>query len=208
MPFLSLFETTVPAMLAYLIGSLPFGYFFVRLTTGQDVRTVGSGNVGATNVHRTFGRKAGLIVLLLDVFKGCLAVWLAAIASDDNNETIALAIIAVMFGHCYPLFLRFRGGKAVACFIGAFLLVAPLALLITAGIFVLAVRLSKYISLGSIVGATVFPLVLWLVNRPPNSILVASIAAALLIVYRHKDNIDRLRTGTEHRFSLKGGSAA
>ena len=101
-------------------------------------------------------------------------------------------------------FLRFRGGKAVACFVGAFAYIAPLPVAITIAIFVLAVWISKYISVGSIVGALAFPLVLWLRCKPPVPILVASIAAALLVIYRHKANIERLRSGTENVFSLKG----
>ncbi len=202
----SFLSAAVPALLAYLIGGLPFGYLFVRFSLGRDVRTMGSGNIGATNVHRTVGRKAGLIVLVLDVLKGFAAVWIAALASGHDSLTVALAIVAVMLGHCYPLLLKFKGGKAVACFIGAFLYVAPLALLVVAIIFVLTVAVSKYISLGSIVGAAVFPFVLWASCRPPQSILIASIAAGILIIYRHRGNIERIRTHSEHVFSLRGGA--
>ena len=202
----SFLVVSIPALLAYLIGGLPFGYLFVRFSMGRDVRTMGSGNIGATNVHRTAGRKAGLIVLLLDIFKGWLAVWLAAVFSHGNAVAVALAIAGVMLGHCYPLFLNFKGGKAVACFVGAFLYVAPLTLLATAVIFFLAVAGSKFISLGSIAGAAVFPFLFWAIERPALPILLASIFAGLLVIYRHKGNIERLRAGTENTFSLKGGS--
>ncbi|MBV8810284.1 MAG: glycerol-3-phosphate 1-O-acyltransferase PlsY [Acidobacteriaceae bacterium] len=202
--FLSL---AVPTLLAFLIGGLPFGYWCVRMTSGKDIREMGSGNIGATNVHRTMGRKAGLVVLLLDICKGFLAVWLAAAATHWNVIAVALSIAAVMLGHCYPVFLRFKGGKAVACFIGAFLFVAPLALLAVAALFALIVFLSKYISLGSILGALMFPFVYWLVYHPPSPLLGAAVFAALLIIYRHRANIARLRAGNEHIFSVKGKAA-
>jgi acyl phosphate:glycerol-3-phosphate acyltransferase len=195
------------ALLAYLIGGLPFGYWFVRLSYGKDIRTMGSGNIGATNVHRSAGGKAGFVVLALDVLKGLLAVWLAEVISHNDLRAVALSGFCVMLGHCYPVFLRFRGGKAVACFIGAFGYLAPLALAITALVFIGVVALSKYISLGSIIGAAVFPIAVWLTGSP-EPVFVASIAAALLIIYRHKGNIARLRTGTENVFSLRGGKAA
>jgi acyl phosphate:glycerol-3-phosphate acyltransferase len=190
-------------VLAYLLGGLPFGYWFVRLTAGRDIRTMGSGNIGATNVHRSMGTKAGLVVLFLDILKGFIAVWLAAILTYGRTTALALAVVAVMLGHCYPIFLRFKGGKAVACFVGAFLYLAPLALLATTVVFVAVVVLSKYVSLGSILGALVFPFALWFVNRPPPGILYASIFAAALVVYRHKSNIARLRAGKESRFGRK-----
>lgn len=194
-------------MAAYLIGGLPFGYWFVRLTSGQDIRAMGSGNIGATNVHRTMGRKAGVSVLLLDIAKGFVAVFIAGAATHHDPLAVALAISAVMLGHCYPIFLNFRGGKAVACFVGAFLYAAPLSLLAIAVFFVLVVALSKYISLGSVLSAAVFPVVFWFIDNPPVPILLASIFAGILIIYRHKANISRLRSGTEHSFSLKGKTA-
>lgn len=183
---------------------MPFGYWFVRLTSGKDIRSMGSGNIGATNVQRTQGMKAGLIVLLLDILKGFLAVWLAARLNGDSNAAVALAAVAVMLGHCYPIFLRFKGGKAVATFIGAFLFLAPLALACTTIIFVLVVAVSRYISLGSIIGALVFPFAVWIFEHAPSDILAASICASLLVIFRHRANIARLRAGNENVFSLKG----
>ena len=169
---------------------------------------MGSGNIGATNVYRSTGGKAGLIVLLLDICKGLLAVWLAALISHNDPRALALSAVCVMLGHCYPVFLRFRGGKAVACFIGAFLYLAPAALAITAVFFIAVVALTKYISLASVLGVILFPFIVWLTGQAPQPVLLASIAAALLIVYRHKANIARLRAGNENRFSFKGGKAA
>jgi glycerol-3-phosphate acyltransferase PlsY len=190
-------------LIAYFIGGLPFGYWFVRLSSGKDIRTMGSGNIGATNVQRSMGSKAGVIVLLLDILKGFVAVWLAAVLTQGNTLALALAAGAVMVGHCYPVLLGFKGGKAVACFVGAFLYLAPLALLVAAAVFALVVALSKYVSLGSIVGALLFPFVLWLISRPPRDIEYASIFAAVLVIYRHKGNIARLRAGKESVFARK-----
>ena len=200
------FLISVTTALAYIIGGLPFGYLIVRLSCGKDVRTMGSGNIGATNVHRTVGRNAGLIVLLLDIVKGVLAVWIAALLTHNNPLALALAALAVMLGHCYSVFLRFKGGKAVACFIGAFLFLAPLALAVSLISFITTVSISRYISLGSIVAALVFPFAVWRVDHPAQPIVIGSVFAALLIVYRHKANILRLVNGQESVFSIKGGS--
>ena len=194
------------AIAAYLIGGLPFGYWFVRLTSGKDIRTMGSGNIGATNVYRTQGGKAGIIVLLLDMLKGFLAVLLAAWLAPNNAAGLALAAVFVMLGHSYPVFLRFKGGKAVACFIGAFLYIAPLALLVVLLIFLAVVALSKYISVASMVSAALFPIFFWVIYQPARVLLIASIFCALLIIFRHKDNIKRLWSGQENVFSFGGGS--
>ncbi len=194
---------TTLTLLAYFIGGLPFGYWFVRLRLGKDIRTMGSGNIGATNVHRTAGGAAGLVVLLLDILKGLLAVYIASAITHGDPVAIALAAAAVVVGHCYPAFLKFRGGKAVACFIGAFGFIAPQALLLTALAFFAAVGLTRYISLGSIVGVILFPIIFWYLNHPPLPLLYASIFAALLIIYRHRANLVRLRAGAENSFSFR-----
>ena len=193
--------------MAYLIGGLPFGYWFVLLFAGRDIRTMGSGNIGATNVHRTLGRGPGILVLLLDILKGYVAVWLAAALTQNDPIAVGVAAFAVMLGHCYPIFLRFKGGKAVASFVGVFLFISPLAILVTALFYVAIVALTKYISLASILCAIIFPILLRLLAYPSPPILIATVFSALLIVYRHRANINRLRTGREHVFSLKGGTA-
>jgi glycerol-3-phosphate acyltransferase PlsY len=192
------------AMAAYLIGGLPFGYWFVRLSLGKDIRSMGSGNIGATNVHRSAGTKAGFFVLALDILKGFLGLWVAAAITNNSALGLAVATVAVMLGHCYPVFLGFRGGKAVACYVGATLYLAPLALLAAAVIFVAIVAWSKYISLASIAGALIFPVIYWALYRPVDELLIASVLAGLLVVYRHKGNIARLRAGKENVFSFKG----
>jgi glycerol-3-phosphate acyltransferase PlsY len=195
------------AISAYLIGGLPFGYWFVRFSLGKDIRTMGSGNIGATNVHRSAGKTAGFIVLFLDILKGFLALWVAAVVTDDSALGLALATVAVVLGHCYPIFLGFKGGKAVACFVGAAAYLAPYALLTLIFVFVGIVALSKYISLASILSALIFPVVYWIIYRPAPELLTAVIVAGLIIVYRHKGNIERLRKGKENVFSLKGKTA-
>jgi glycerol-3-phosphate acyltransferase PlsY len=200
----SYWALTAAALFAYLIGGLPFGYWFVRFSLGQDIRTMGSGNIGATNVHRSAGKKAGFMVLFLDIFKGFLALWLAAFLTGHSALGLAIAWVAVMLGHCYPVFLSFKGGKAVACFVGAALYLAPLAILAMIVIFVAIVALSKYISLASILSALVFPFVYWAIYRPVQELFVASLMAGALVVYRHKANLARLRAGKENVFSLKG----
>src|SRR5437879_6354753 len=138
---------------AYLIGGIPFGYLLVKLKTGRDVRSVGSGNIGATNVLRTTGRSAAVITLLLDIGKGALAVWIADRFTQGSPIWTSAVALTVMAGHAYPVFLNFRGGKAVASFIGAFLYLTPLPLLATLVLFVIVVAATRFISLGSILGA-------------------------------------------------------
>ena len=198
----TLLTITLLTGMAYFIGGLPFGYWFVRMAFGEDIRQMGSGNIGATNVHRTKGKKAGIAVLLLDVCKGFLAVYLAARLSGDNAVAVGCATFAVMLGHCYPILLGFKGGKAVACYVGAFLYLAPLILLAMLIVFVAIVSLSKYISLASIVCAALFPVAL-LAMHPAPPILLACVASSALVIWRHKANIERLRTGKENVFSLK-----
>jgi glycerol-3-phosphate acyltransferase PlsY len=190
-------------VIAYLIGGIPFGYVLVRLTTGKDVRASGSGNIGATNVLRTTGRAAGVATLLLDVAKGYFAVMLAAKMTDDDPLWMSLAALAVMFGHAFPVFLKFQGGKAVASFIGAFLYLTPLPLVAVLLLFVITVAATMAISAGSILMAGMFPLGVWLILHPPAPVFIASLIAGAFIVYRHKANIERLRAGTENRFSWK-----
>jgi glycerol-3-phosphate acyltransferase PlsY len=202
------FFITLTTVVAYLLGGLPFGYWFVRLSSGKDIRTMGSGNIGATNVHRTSGGKAGIIVLLLDILKGYLAVIIAALVNHHDTNALALAIVAVVVGHCYPVFLGFKGGKAVACFVGAFLYAAPLALSIITIAFFLIFALTRFVSLASILSALLFPLIVWRLRIYPTPILLAGTATALLIVFRHKANIERLLNGKENSFTLKGGKAA
>jgi glycerol-3-phosphate acyltransferase PlsY len=189
-------------LIAYLLGDIPFGYLLVKLTTGRDVRASGSGNIGATNVLRTTGRAAGIATLLLDIGKGYLAVWLEGRLTGGNVEWMSAAALAVMIGHSYPALLHFRGGKAVAAFVGAYLCLTPVPLAAVLVVFVVTVAWTRYISLGSVIGAGTFPLAVWLIEHPPGTVVVAAILSGTLIIYRHRENLARLHAGTEHAFSL------
>jgi glycerol-3-phosphate acyltransferase PlsY len=185
---------------AYLIGGIPFGYIIVRLKTGRDVRSLGSGNIGATNVLRTTGRAVAVVTLLLDIAKGFGAVWLMAKASDESPVWMSAAALAVMAGHAYPVFLKFKGGKAVASFIGAFLYLTPIPLLAVLLLFVIVVSATRYISLGSIVAAGTFPFAVWLILHPSAAVVLAAVIAGGFIVIRHQANIQRIRAGNENVF--------
>ncbi|HLH00396.1 MAG TPA: glycerol-3-phosphate 1-O-acyltransferase PlsY [Bryobacteraceae bacterium] len=191
------------AVIAYLIGGIPFGYLLVRLKTGEDVRSKGSGNIGATNVLRTTGRAAAIATLILDIGKGIGAVWLAGRLTQGSAAAMSLAALAVMAGHAYPIFLKFRGGKAVASFIGAFLMLTPIPLLAALVLFVVVVAVTRHISLGSIVAAGSLPLAVYLIQHPPAPVLAASLLAGVFIIYRHGANIKRLRDGTEYVFRFR-----
>ena len=187
---------------AYLIGGIPFGYLIVKLATGRDVRTLGSGNIGATNVLRTTGRAVAIITLLLDILKGLVAVWLADRLTNHSYLWMSAAALAVMFGHAYPVFLKFHGGKAVASFIGAFAYLTPLPLLAVLLVFVMVVAATRYISLGSILAAGLFPFAVWLILHPTAPVGIAALISGAFIVYRHKANLDRIRAGNEHVFKF------
>jgi acyl phosphate:glycerol-3-phosphate acyltransferase len=189
-------------IIAYLLGSIPFGYLIVRRKVGADIRETGSGGTGATNVSRRAGKMAGVLTLLLDAAKGCVAVLIGkAVAGDD--WTIAAAAIAALIGHIFPVWLGFRGGKGVATGVGIFFVLAPVALVCAGVVFVAIVALTRYVSLGSIIAAVLIPVFVWLQSvfvapvfdlRP---LLTAAITGAALIVFAHRGNIKRLAARTE-----------
>jgi glycerol-3-phosphate acyltransferase PlsY len=191
-------------IVAYLLGGIPFGFLLVKLRTGRDVRAAGSGNIGATNVLRTTGWAIAIVTLLLDIAKGFAAVWLMDRFTAGSPLWMSAAAIAVMAGHAYPLFLHFKGGKAVATFIGAFLYLTPIPLLTVLVLFVIVVAASKYISLGSVLAAGTFPFAVWLILHPPIPVVLAALLAGAFIVYRHRANLHRIRNGNEHLFSFAG----
>jgi glycerol-3-phosphate acyltransferase PlsY len=191
-------------VVAYLAGGIPFGYLLVKLKTGEDVRSKGSGNIGATNVLRTTGRAIAVATLLLDIAKGFFAVWFAAQLTNNSPEWTSAAALAVMAGHAYPVFLKLHGGKAVASFIGAFLYLTPVPLAATLVLFVIVVAATRHISMGSVAAAGSLPLAVWMIEHPPAVVLLTSIAAAVFIIYRHRTNIDRIRAGTENVFRFGG----
>ncbi len=192
----------ITTILAYLVGSIPFGLLIVRAMTGDDVRETGSGNIGATNVLRTAGRAAGYLTLLLDAAKGWFAVWLAGYLTGGNTLWMSAAALAVLAGHAFPVWLRFSGGKAVASFVGAFAYLTPLPLLAVILLFVFVVAWTRYLSLGSIVAAGLFPVACWMILHPQWPVLIAALGAAALIIVRHKGNIARIQEGEERVFRL------
>ena len=196
----------IPALVlvaAYLLGGIPFGYVLVRLFTGKDVRAAGSGNIGATNVFRTTSRWIGILTLILDALKGYVAVALADRLTAGSPLWMSCAALAVLLGHVFPVFLKFKGGKAVASFIGAFLYLTPVALVAVLVVFVVTVWRTRFISLGSILAAGTFPLAVWIIVHPAWPVFLVSVLAAALIIWRHEANIGRLRAGTESIFSLR-----
>ncbi len=193
-------ETALVA--AYLIGSLTFATILVRATRGIDIRTVGSGNAGGTNVLRTSGKGLALVVALLDVLKGVAAVFLMKSVTYDPRWLGAAAVAAVL-GHIFPVFFGFRGGKGVATAVGAFAVLSPWSVLVIAGVFVLVVALTRYVSLGSVTAACLLPVTLGLVFGAPEGVVVAGAGAALLLVFSHRTNIGRLLSGTERRLGGK-----
>src|SRR6202167_6668701 len=190
----------IALVVAYLVGGIPFGYLLVHWKTGEDVRQKGSGNIGATNVLRTTGRAAGVAALALDIAKGVFAVWLADKLSDGSPLWMSLAALAVMAGHAFPVFLKFQGGKAVASFIGAFLYLTPVPMIAALVVLVIVVAATRQISMGSIVAAGSLPLATWLIEHPPVPVILAAVAGTVLLIYRHRGNIERIRSGTEHVF--------
>lgn len=193
---------------AYLLGAIPWSYWIVRLATGSDVRSVGSGNAGATNVLRTAGKGAGLLALFLDVAKGVAAVviarWLEA-----PEPLVGAAALAAVVGHIFPVFLGFRGGKGVATGAGALATVVPLAGLLAFATFVVALVLTRYVSMASIAGAALFPVWIWCCGwwgwtaAPGRALLASAAAISLLVIWKHRSNLQRLRAGTELRVGEK-----
>lgn len=201
-------------VIAYLLGSIPFGYLIVRATQGADVRETGSGGTGATNVSRRAGKLAGALTLILDALKGTTAVLVASwLLSGQAGQPlpnadwwIAVAAIAVIVGHMFPVWLGFRGGKGVATGIGVFLVLAPTAVALATVVFLPVIVFTRYVSLGSIIAAAAIPLFIWLQNtvvRPVSGfapLMFAAVGAAFLIILAHRENIGRLIQGTESKF--------
>jgi len=191
---------------SYLLGSIPFGILVAKLFGGADVRRSGSGNIGATNVARVVGPLAGIVTLLLDAAKGSAAVWLAARWMHGEALAMVLAGLFAMLGHCFPIWLGFRGGKGVATAAGVFLALCPAAMLAAFILFLLVVGFWRYVSLASIAAAAALPLLiylLWAPNfAPPPSVTLTSLGIAALVIYQHRGNISRLARGEEPKFSL------
>ncbi len=194
------------AVLAYFMGSLPNGVVIGKRVKGIDIRDYGSGNSGATNAYRVLGPKYGIMVLVADVLKGFIPVMLADMAGISGIPLILIGIVAIV-GHSLSLFLNFKGGKGVATSLGVFLYLVPYVMLVVVAAFILVVYTTRYISLASIVGAALLPiLTLFMpiregIDRP--SIFIISLLMGLFVIYRHRSNITRLLNGTENKFKVK-----
>jgi glycerol-3-phosphate acyltransferase PlsY len=196
---------------AYLLGSIPVGYLLMRFFLHQDVRSVGSGNIGATNVLRSGGKGLGAATFVIDALKGSSAVYFGGLlgvmlAPDAQLRNMqALAALSAVLGHVFPVWLRFKGGKGVATGFGVFLVAAPTAALAAISVFALILLITRYVSLASILGAASFPFFAWMLvrgDRPPFFIAV-QFAVSLLIIAKHHQNIRRLLAGTESRFGAR-----
>jgi acyl phosphate:glycerol-3-phosphate acyltransferase len=196
---------TVPG--GYLLGSIPFGLLLGKLFGAKDVRQHGSGNIGATNVSRVAGPVAGILTLVLDTAKGSAAVWIAARVSGQSATVMMLAGLAALCGHCFSIWLGFKGGKGVATGLGIFAALCPLAVLCGVVVFALTFAFWRYVSLASLVGAASMSLLIYLLwapgHAPPLAISFGTLAAAALIFYKHRANLQRLAAGGEPKFHLR-----
>ena len=188
-------------LIGYLLGSIPFALIMARRWSATDLRRSGSGNLGAANVLRTSGVPAGVLVALLDMLKGAVSVILAERLSPSAAAP-AVAGFAAIVGHIYPVWLRFRGGKGVATACGVFSILTPLAVPPALAVFIAAVWITKYISLGSVLASIVLPLLAYVAGGQVPAV-AAAVAAASIIVFRHRSNVARLRAGTERRLGVR-----
>jgi glycerol-3-phosphate acyltransferase PlsY len=196
---------------AYLLGSVPTGYLLVRFFLHRDIRSSGSGNIGATNVLRSGGKRLGAATFLLDMLKGCSAVWMGGflgallLPGTPMRSAQALAALIAVLGHIFPIWLRFKGGKGVATGFGVFLVSAPWAALAAIAVFAVVLAISRYVSLASILGAACFPVFAWsLVSGSKPAVYIAvQIAVAAIIILKHHQNVRRLLSGTESRIGAK-----
>jgi acyl phosphate:glycerol-3-phosphate acyltransferase len=188
-------------MVAYFLGSIPFGYLIVKVSHGRDVRTSGSGNIGATNVIRVAGKPAGLATFLLDGGKGYLAVWLAMHWFHANIRWVMIAAVVAVMGHMFSCWLRFRGGKGVATGLGVFLPISWQAMAAAVVLWVIVLAFWRYVSLASIAAAAALPFLVYAFyaphHAPPLDVSVGSAVVGVLIILKHRQNIERLIAGTE-----------
>jgi glycerol-3-phosphate acyltransferase PlsY len=194
-------DALVPILMGYGVGSLPLGYLVASHIKGIDLRRVGSGNVGATNMYRAGGLAMAILVVLVDVAKGAGSVVLASRIGPDAIGPVSAGVAAIV-GHVFPVWLRFRGGKGVATACGVFWMLAPIATAMAASIFIATVWMTRYVSLGSIIATAVLPTFIWTTSAPA-PVIVGSVVAAALVIERHRPNVGRLRQGTERRLGQK-----
>ncbi len=195
-----------PALLlvavGYLLGSLSFAVLLVRWRTGKDIRAEGSGNAGATNVLRAHGKGLAILVALLDIAKGTAAVLLVGLVTADRRYAAAAGFAAIL-GHVFPLYYGFRGGKGVATAVGAFLALAPFAILVCLAVFLLIVITTRYVSLGSVVSIVLLPPMAGLLFHAPRAVILAAAATAVLVVLKHLENLKRLARGEERKLGRR-----
>jgi acyl phosphate:glycerol-3-phosphate acyltransferase len=197
----------ITAATSYLLGTIPFGYVLVWLFRGEDVRSSGSGNIGATNVAR-MSPALGLATLILDAGKGLAAVVLARALSGGEHQKLVMTIAALcaVVGHLFPVWLKFRGGKGVATSLGSFALIAPKSIVCMVGLFLLVVAATRYVSIGSVAAAAAFPVLARVLHEcvePFQLILIA--VGSMLVIWKHRQNIARIVAGTEPKFRAKRG---
>ena len=188
-------------IICYLVGSIPFSYIVSRRLGKVDIRKTGSGNVGATNVLRSAGLAPAILAVVGDILKGVFAAWLAAVMG--GGVLLLLCPLAAVVGHCYPVYLRFRGGKGVATSTGALLFLTPYSILYLFFAFVGVVGLSRIVSLGSLTAAVFIPFVTMFLYPQERFVIILTFLPAILVIYRHKDNIRRLLAGKEPRIGEK-----
>jgi glycerol-3-phosphate acyltransferase PlsY len=192
---------------AYFIGSAPFGYLITRRAGHGDIRSTGSGNVGATNVARIAGMGAGALTLLLDAAKGALAVWLAATVTSGSATWMVAAALGAMLGHIYPIWLAGRGGRGVSTAAGAFLLICWPAVAAAIVVWLLVLTVSRYVSLASVLAAASLPFLTYILyapgQAPSHFVSVGMALGSMMIILKHRPNIERLMAGTEDKFSLR-----
>ena len=192
---------------SYLLGSIPFGLILAKLFAGADIRRAGSGNIGATNVARVAGPLPGVLTLAFDAGKGWLAVWLAGRVMHEEAGVVVIAGLFALLGHCFPVWLRFHGGKGVATAAGIFGALCPEAMVAALILFAVVVWFWRYVSLGSLAAAAAIPLLVYLLwaphFAPPNIVTVGSLTIAALVIFQHRGNIGRLARGEEPKFSFR-----
>jgi acyl phosphate:glycerol-3-phosphate acyltransferase len=193
----------VTPFFGYLLGSIPFGYLIVRWQKGVDVRRTGSGSTGATNVMRNLGIAGFVATFILDVGKGMAAVLLASRLTGGDPRWIAASSVAAILGHCFPVWLRFRGGKGVATGVGVFIALAPVQVALVLVIFAVVVAIWRYISLGSIVATAAFPVLVLFMKHAAIPIVIGAAGSAFIIICMHHANIGRLLRGTENKLGAK-----
>ena len=194
-------------LIAYLLGSIPFGYLIVRWQKGIDVRETGSRSIGATNVMRNLGLPGFLATFILDFGKGIAAVEIASKLTGHDPRWVAAAAVAAILGHIAPVWLKFRGGKGVATGVGVFIALAPVPMGVALVIFAVLVAIWRYVSLGSIISTAAFPALVYFLDRPPFPIVLGAAGAAALIIAKHHANIRRLLNGTESKVGKKKSAA-